>query len=177
MLGTLAGWGLVPPGHVKQQTGEAAPVFEHVKQQTGEAAPASPLYRLRAHRPYWLATMQEIVVVSALVLLINTDGCCLDWDPAKPPIRSCSRTCPRHGPRPPTFPKPSRQGHGRQHRHVQMRPDAVPYLGFEWQGQFYRFSVLPLGLATTPRIYRQSWVTPSVSCAMWGFGSSPIWTI
>ena len=59
--------------------------FEHVEQQTGEAAPASPLYRLRAHRPYWLATMQQIGLVSALVLSIITDGCGLDWDPAKAP--------------------------------------------------------------------------------------------
>ena len=25
------------------------------------------------------------------------------------------------------------------YHHVHMRPDAIPYLGFEWQGQFYRF--------------------------------------
>ena len=57
--------------------------FEHIQQQTGKAAPASPLYRLRAHRPYWLAI---IGLVSVLVLSIITDWCGLDWDPAKGPV-------------------------------------------------------------------------------------------
>ena len=59
--------------------------FEYVETQAGEAAPASPLYRLRANRPYWLVTMQQIGLVSALVLSIITDGCGLDWDPVKGP--------------------------------------------------------------------------------------------
>ena len=37
--------------------------------------------------------------------------------------------------------------------HVHVRPYALPYQGFEWQGQFYRFSVLPFGLASAPRIF------------------------
>ena len=37
--------------------------------------------------------------------------------------------------------------------HVHVRPYALPYQGLEWQGQFYRFLVLPFGLATAPRIF------------------------
>ena len=33
---------------------------------------------------------------------------------------------------------------------MHMRQDAIPYLGFEW---FYRFLLLPFGLATAPRIF------------------------
>ena len=39
------------------------------------------------------------------------------------------------------------------YHHVHMRPDAIPYLGFEWEGQFYRFLVLPFGLATAPLVF------------------------
>ena len=64
------------------------------------------------------------------------------------------------------------------YHHEHMRPDALSGiydLGFEWQGHFFRFLPLPFGLATTPRIFLLlSWVTPSVSCATGGFGSSPI---
>ena len=34
-----------------------------------------------------------------------------------------------------------------------MRPDAVPYPGVEWQGQFQPLLALPFGLATAPRIF------------------------
>ena len=61
--------------------------FEYIETQAGEATPASPLYRLWAQRPYWLATMQQIWLVSALSLRVSiiTDGCGLDWDPVKGP--------------------------------------------------------------------------------------------
>ena len=59
--------------------------FEHVETQAGEAASASPLFRIRAHRPYGLAAMQQIGLVSTLVLSIVADGCVLDWDPANGP--------------------------------------------------------------------------------------------
>ena len=35
---------------------------------------------------------------------------------------------------------------------VHMKQDAIPHLGFEWEGQFYRFLVLPFGLATAPLV-------------------------
>lgn len=34
--------------------------------------------------------------------------------------------------------------------HLDMHPDAYPYLGFEWQGQLYHFKQLPFGLAPAP---------------------------
>lgn len=37
--------------------------------------------------------------------------------------------------------------------HVDMDPSAMPYLGFEWEGQFYHYTVLPFGLAASPRIF------------------------
>jgi hypothetical protein len=33
---------------------------------------------------------------------------------------------------------------------VRMHPEAYEYLGFEWEGQFYVFAVLPFGLSTAP---------------------------
>ena len=33
---------------------------------------------------------------------------------------------------------------------LQMHPDAYTYLGFEWEGEYYVFKVLPFGLATAP---------------------------
>ena len=59
--------------------------FEHVEleQKTGEAAPTSPLYQ---GPPSILADHQQAdQLESALVMLIITDGCGLDWDPAKGP--------------------------------------------------------------------------------------------
>ena len=79
--------------------------FEHVEPQTGEAVPAPPLY---PGPPSILAGhLAADRLVSALVLLIITDGRGLDWGRA-PPSRFYSRTCPRHRPRPRTFSKPSR---------------------------------------------------------------------
>lgn len=34
------------------------------------------------------------------------------------------------------------------YHHVDMHPSAWDYLGFEWQGQYYVFTVLPFGLST-----------------------------
>ena len=34
-----------------------------------------------------------------------------------------------------------------------MHPDSTTYLGFEWEGHFYQFVVLPFGLSTAPRIF------------------------
>jgi len=39
------------------------------------------------------------------------------------------------------------------YHHISMHPSAYPYLGFAWKGRFYRFIVLPFGLATAPRIF------------------------
>ena len=39
------------------------------------------------------------------------------------------------------------------YHHVQMQRGAVPDLAFERKGHFYRFLVLPFGLATAPRIF------------------------
>ena len=199
--------------------------FEYIETQAGEAAPASPLYRLPAHEQYWLATMQQIRLVSALILSIITDGCGLDLDLVKgpaPPIflpnlpsaraeaafvaeavaagvtagimQQCTRgdlicvlplgvTFNRAGKRlliwdgchvnahlhEEDFCMETLQREGRTlfgdaryggtvdisaaYHHVHKRQDAIPYLGFEWEGQFYRFLVLPLGLATAPRVF------------------------
>ena len=39
------------------------------------------------------------------------------------------------------------------YHHLDLHPSAFPYMGFEWNGAFYRFVVLPFGLATAPRIF------------------------
>ena len=36
---------------------------------------------------------------------------------------------------------------------VPMHPSAYPYLGFEWRGTYYEFTVLPFGLATAPLVF------------------------
>ena len=37
--------------------------------------------------------------------------------------------------------------------HVPMSADASAYLGFEWQGSFYKFEVLPFGLSHAPWLF------------------------
>jgi hypothetical protein len=37
--------------------------------------------------------------------------------------------------------------------HVDMDPSTFPFLGFEWEGLFYHFTVLPFGLSCAPRIF------------------------
>jgi hypothetical protein len=37
--------------------------------------------------------------------------------------------------------------------HVDMDPSTFEFLGFEWEGQFYHFIVLPFGLSCAPRIF------------------------
>ena len=39
------------------------------------------------------------------------------------------------------------------YHHVDMAPEAVAYLGFEWNGVFYRFNVLPFGLSSSPWLF------------------------
>ena len=39
------------------------------------------------------------------------------------------------------------------YHHIEMDPKSIPYLGFEWEGLFYCFVVLPFGLSTAPRIF------------------------
>ena len=39
------------------------------------------------------------------------------------------------------------------YHHVEMHPDGLPYLGFEWDGAFYRFVVLPFGISTAPWLF------------------------
>lgn len=39
------------------------------------------------------------------------------------------------------------------YHHVEMHPEATRYLGFEWQGGFYRFVVLPFGLSHAPWLF------------------------
>ena len=34
-----------------------------------------------------------------------------------------------------------------------MGPSAFEFLGFQWQGHFYHFTVLPFGLSCAPRIF------------------------
>ena len=41
------------------------------------------------------------------------------------------------------------------YHHVEMHPDSTSFLGFEWQGAFYRFAVLPFGLATAPWLFNK----------------------
>ena len=39
------------------------------------------------------------------------------------------------------------------YHHIDMAEDAFPYLGFEWEGVFYCFEVLPFGLASAPWLF------------------------
>ena len=39
------------------------------------------------------------------------------------------------------------------YHHVEMAEESLPFLGFEWGGQFYRFEVLPFGLSTAPFLF------------------------
>ena len=39
------------------------------------------------------------------------------------------------------------------YHHVDMAPDAAPYLGFEWDSSFYCFEVLPFGLSSAPWLF------------------------
>ena len=39
------------------------------------------------------------------------------------------------------------------YHHIPMHSDSTRYLGFEWEGQFYQFLVLPFGLSTAPRVF------------------------
>ena len=36
------------------------------------------------------------------------------------------------------------------YHHLEMHPDSTPVLGFEWQGAFYRFVVMPFGAFNSP---------------------------
>jgi len=183
------------------------------------------VHRLRAHRPFWLATMHLLGVVCPLTLSIITEGYRLEWDPdlgMAPPAHLSNhpsahshhafvtgavtagtaasimqRCCQddlhcvlplgvavnsvsklrliwdgRHVNEYLTITKfkmETLQSEGRTlfdsarfggsvdisgaYHHVDMHPSAFPYLGFEWEGEFYRFVVLPFGLATAPRIF------------------------
>lgn len=39
------------------------------------------------------------------------------------------------------------------YHHVDIHPDDQQYLGFEWQGSYYTFTVLPFGLASAPFVF------------------------
>ena len=39
------------------------------------------------------------------------------------------------------------------YHHVEMHPDSLPFLGFEWGGEYFRFTVLPFGLSTAPWLF------------------------
>ena len=39
------------------------------------------------------------------------------------------------------------------YHHVDMAPESTPYLGFEWEGVFYCFDVLPFGLSSAPWLF------------------------
>ena len=39
------------------------------------------------------------------------------------------------------------------YHHVDMAPESTPYLGFEWEGTFYCFDVLPFGLSSAPWLF------------------------
>ena len=39
------------------------------------------------------------------------------------------------------------------YHHVDMAEESLPFLGFEWEGSFYRFEVLPFGLSTAPFLF------------------------
>ena len=44
--------------------------------------------------------------------------------------------------------------------HIDMHESAQAYLGFEWEGRFYCYTVLPFGLSTAPRIFTMVMKTP-----------------
>ena len=67
----------LPGGHRRGGAARTAPLRAH--------RTANRLGRARLPAACWLATIQQIGLVSALMLSIITDGCCLDWDPAKGP--------------------------------------------------------------------------------------------
>jgi len=75
-----AGGGAEPDEFGEDDRGEAI---------EGESSPASPVGRLRARRPYWLATMHQIGMVCATTLSVITSGYRLEWDPAKGPPPRC----------------------------------------------------------------------------------------
>lgn len=37
--------------------------------------------------------------------------------------------------------------------HIEMHPSAYQYLGFEWKGRYYHYTVLPFGISTAPYIF------------------------
>lgn len=39
------------------------------------------------------------------------------------------------------------------YHHIEMHPASTPYLGFEWDGVYYRFAVLPFGLSSAPWLF------------------------
>ena len=39
------------------------------------------------------------------------------------------------------------------YHHVAMHPESWGFLGFQWRGQYYEFTVLPFGLATAPWVF------------------------
>lgn len=39
------------------------------------------------------------------------------------------------------------------YHHIEMHPDSLPFLGFEWAGEFYHFTVLPFGLSLAPWLF------------------------
>jgi hypothetical protein len=41
------------------------------------------------------------------------------------------------------------------YHHVEMAPESTPFLGFEWEGTFYCFDVLPFGLSSAPWLFTQ----------------------
>jgi len=44
--------------------------------------------------------------------------------------------------------------------HIEMHPSAHEYLGFEWQGRYYHYTVLPFGISTAPYIFTLVMKTP-----------------
>ena len=39
------------------------------------------------------------------------------------------------------------------YHHIPMHPDSTRYLGFEWEGRFFYFTVLPFGLSPAPWLF------------------------
>ena len=44
--------------------------------------------------------------------------------------------------------------------HIDMHESAQPFLGFEWAGEYFCYTVLPFGLSTAPRIFTMVLKTP-----------------
>lgn len=191
----------------------------------GESCPSSPVGRLRARRPYWLATMHQIGMVCATTLSVISTGYRLKWDKVTgaPPrcllrnhpsaqasaafvsekiaegvawgtMQRCTleelhcvlplgvatnaagkqrliwdgRHVNRYLPKI-SFQMETLQREGRAlfersawggtcdlssaYHHVEMHPDSRPFLGFEWGGEYFHFSVLPFGLSTAPWLF------------------------